>query len=87
MRKSLYRLLLTGIDIATHGHEEVKRTIENWAADCGVRNVTSGVIRCDANELSDHMLYSAHFDSSHWTGRDFEGFHVKNIGEPVTDFP
>ena len=80
MRQSRYKLLLTGLDLVASGPIWIKKHVNAWAAQNGVRNVSSGVVRCDADLAQDVMLYSAHFDSSHWTGRGFEGFDHKNPG-------
>jgi hypothetical protein len=86
MNKNLskYRMVLAGDLVKTFAVETIKHLIELWADENGVRNVSSGVIRCDMLHDEGVMIYSAHFDSSHWTGINFERFDVKNPGEPQT---
>jgi hypothetical protein len=66
------------------GHVALLNKLAAWVYNTGARNVSSGVIRCDADPHTDRMIYSAHFDSSHWTGIGFKGFDKKNPGEPQT---
>ena len=84
MERSRYKLVLTGLDLAQVSKEAVLDFLANWVRGTGARNVTSGVIRCDANQHQDCMVYSCHFDSSHWTGIGFQGFDKKHPGEPVS---
>lgn len=83
MERSQNKLVLTGLELAQLGREAVLDLIGNWVIGTGARNVTSGVIRCDADEHLDCMVYSCHFDSSHWTGIGFQGFDKKHPGEPI----
>ncbi len=78
------RLVLTGLEMAIIGHAALLDKLAAWVERTGARNVSSGVIRCDADPAKDIMVYSCHFDSSHWTGRGFKGFDVKDPGEPQT---
>ena len=81
---SKYRLVLGGDLIAQFSADLIKMLIKAWADESGVKNVSSGVIRADVDQRAGVMIYSAHFDSSHWTGIGFEGFDVKNPGSPQT---
>lgn len=81
---SKYRLVLGGDLIYQFSADLIKMLIKAWANESGVKNVSSGVIRMDADQRAGVMIYSAHFDSSHWTGRGFKGFDVKNSGVPQT---
>jgi hypothetical protein len=81
---SRYRLVLGGDLINGFHPDTIKMLIKAWAWDNGARNVSSGVIRADVDQKSGVMIYSAHFDSSHWTGIGFEGFDKKHPGEPQT---
>ncbi len=78
------KLVLTGLEMAILGHVALLDKLGDWVEGTGTRNVSSGVIRCDVDPSRDIMIYSAHFDSSHWTGIDFKGFDVKDPGEPQT---
>ena len=81
---SMYRLVLGG-DLLESFHEDtIKFLIEQWVNRTGAKNVSSGVIRADLDKEGGAMLYSCHFDSSHWTGIGFEGFDVKDPGVPQT---
>lgn len=79
-----YRLVLGGDLIDNFSADLIKFLIEAWVKETGARNVSSGVIRADVDNVSGVMIYSAHFDSAHWTGRGFKGFDVKDPGEPQT---
>ena len=79
---SKYRLVLGGDLIMQFSADLIKMLIKAWVGETGARNVSSGVIRADMNQEQGVMIYSAHFDSSHWTGRDFKGLGVKSPGEP-----
>lgn len=81
---SKYRLVLGGDLIESFFGDTLKFLIEEWVHQSGVKNVSSGVIRADMDQEGGAVVYSAHFDSSHWTGRGFEGFDKKNPGEPQT---
>jgi len=81
---SKYRLVLGGDLIDDFHPDTIKMLIEEWVKESGAKNVSSGVIRADADQRAGVMIYSAHFDSSHWTGIGFEGFDKKNSGEPQT---
>ena len=81
---SKYRMVLGGDLIRNFHPETIKALIEVWTDESGVKNVSSGVVRCDVNHEQGVMIYSAHFDSSHWTGIGFEGFDKKHPGEPQT---
>ena len=76
------KIVLTGLEMAQIGHRAVLDKLAAWVQRTGAKNVSSGVIRCDSDPANDVMIYSAHFDSAHWTGRGFEGFDKKNPGEP-----
>ena len=79
-----YRLVLGG-DLINDFHPDIiKMLVRAWVEETGVKNVSSGVIRADVDQKAGVMIYSAHFDSSHWTGIGFKGFDVKNPGEPQT---
>jgi hypothetical protein len=79
-----YRLVLGGELAAHFSPDLIKRLIELWVEENGAKNVSSGVIRADLDQAAGVMIYSAHFDSSHWTGVGFKGFDVKNPGELQT---
>ena len=79
---SRYRLALSGLEMAIMGHVALLDKLADWVEASGTRGVSSGVIRCDVDPARDTMIYSAHFDSSHWTGIDFDGFDKKHPGEP-----
>ena len=79
-----YRLVLGGDLILQFSADLIKMLIKTWADETGAKNVSSGVIRADMDQEQGVMIYSCHFDSSHWTGRGFKGFDVKNPGEPQT---
>jgi hypothetical protein len=81
---SRYKLVLTGLEMMEITHVGVINKLAAWVERTGARNVTSGVIRCDADPHRDIMLYSCHFDSAHWTGVGFKGFDVKDPGVPQT---
>jgi hypothetical protein len=81
---SKYRLVLGGDLIYQFSADLIKFLIEAWVKETGARNVSSGVIRADVDNVAGVMIYSCHFDSSHWTGRNFKGFDVKSLGEPQT---
>lgn len=83
---SKYRFLLDDEFAYKFREPVIKWFIEIWVNKSGVKKVSSGVIRCDIDQEAGTMLYSAHFDSSHWTGIGFEGFDKKHPGEPVTIF-
>lgn len=78
------KLVMTGLEFVTDGKEAVAERLATWVVGTGAKNVSSGVIRCDVNPSHDIVVYSAHFDSSHWTGINFNGFGVKHPGEPQT---
>ena len=79
-----YRLVLGGDLINDFHLDTIKMLVRAWVEETGVKNVSSGVIRADVDQKAGVMIYSAHFDSSHWTGIGFKGFDVKNPGEPQT---
>ena len=81
---SKYRLVLGGDLIVQFSADLIKILIKAWADESGAKNVSSGVIRADVDNVSGVMIYSAHFDSSHWTGIGFKGFDVKDPGVPQT---
>lgn len=81
---SKYRLVLGGDLIYKFSADLMKFLIGAWVRETGAKNVSSGVIRVDMNQEQGVVIYSCHFDSSHWTGIGFEGFNVKNPGEPQT---
>ncbi len=81
---SKYRLVLGGDLPDEFLPETIRALIEAWVGESGVRNVSSGVIRADLDQKAGVIIYSTHFDSSHWTGRGFKGFDIKNPGEPQT---
>ncbi len=64
-----YKLILTGMEIAQMGDVRTKRVIEVWAEESGVMNVPKfGVIEALVEIDKDWIVYTAHFDSSAWTG-------------------
>lgn len=79
-----YRLVLGGYLIDGFRPETIKFLIKAWVEESGVRNVSSGCIRCDMDHMNGVVIYTANFDSSHWTGIGFNGFDKKNPGEPQT---
>ncbi|MEE8372802.1 MAG: hypothetical protein V3R87_03590 [Dehalococcoidia bacterium] len=81
---SKYRLVLGGDLIGQFSNDLIKMLIKAWADESGVRNVSSGVVRVDMDQEQGAVIYSVHFDSSHWTGIGFKGFDVKNPGVPQT---
>lgn len=81
------RLVLTGMAMAVIGHTALVEKLAAWVITTGTRNVSSGVIRCDAGPAMDVMIYSCHYDSAHWTGRGFKGFSHKHPGEPQVSHP
>ncbi len=81
---SMYRLVLTGLEMVTMGRVALMNKLMVWAERTGVRNVSSGVVQVNADFATDTMIYSCHFDSSHWTGQNFKGFDVKNSWVPST---
>ena len=82
MIQSKYKLILTGLALVNLGHKDLLDKLADWIKDTGAKNVSNGVIRCDADKKKDIMVYSCHFDSAHWTGRGFRGFGYKHPGEP-----
>ena len=81
---SKYRMVLGGDLIKQFSTGLIKFLIEAWVGETGARNVSSGVIRADLDQEAGVMIYTAHFDSSHWTGMGFKGFDMKHSGEPQT---
>lgn len=81
---SKYRLVLGGDVYRNYSEAAIKAFIRQWVDDSGVKNVSSGVIRCDVLHEEGVIIYTAHFDSSHWTGIGFEGFDKKHPGVPAT---
>jgi len=69
-----YRLVLGGDLIEDFHPDTIKALIQEWADETGARNVSSGVIQADLNHEVGAVIYSAYFDSSHWTGIGFKGF-------------
>jgi len=77
-------MVLSGDLIDDFSPELIHFLIEEWVKESGVKNVSSGVIRADLDQKAGVLIYTAHFDSSHWTGRGFKGFDVKDPGIPQT---
>jgi len=84
MNYSKHRMVLSGDLIDDFSPELIHFLIEEWVKESGVKNVSSGVIRADLDQKAGVLIYTAHFDSSHWTGRGFKGFDVKDPGIPQT---
>ena len=85
MKETKYKLFITSLDAQMFSPRKLMKRIECWVKRSGAHNISSGVVRCDIDEEKGTMLYSIHFDSSHWTGIDFQGFDKKNPGTPVTE--
>ena len=81
---SKYRLVLGGDLLDKFTPETIKKLLGLWVENTGAKNVSSGCIRADLDQKAGVMIYSAHFDRSHWTGIGFKGFAVKDSGEPQT---
>lgn len=79
-----YRMVMNGESIWQFKVRQITRLIEQWVRESEVKNVSSGVIRADVDNKGGVVIYSAHFDSSHWTGIGFKGFDKKHPGEPQT---
>ena len=81
---SKYRLVLSGDIYNQYSEWAIKEFVRLWVEESGVKNVTSGCIRCDVLHGEGVIIYTAHFDSSHWTGIGFEGFDKKHPGVMAT---
>ena len=79
-----YRLVLSGDIYNLFSDDAIRKLVRQWPEESGVKDVSSGCVRCDLLQDEGVIIYSAHFDSSHWTGIGFEGFDKKHPGVPAT---
>ncbi len=67
---SKYRLEITGLEQMQLGGRAITRKIDAWVEGTGAKNVTSGEFRMNQELDRDYTVFTTHFNSSAWTGRN-----------------